>query len=73
MLLGTIHLGDPRIVQPSTAAVIEGAKHLVVEAQPGSRTKPESPMSAVDPVALDTLLKTGKLGRAAWVAQLSPR
>ena len=69
VLLGTIHLGDPRIVQPS-AAILDGAKRLVVESRPENEP-PRPPGDQFDLTAIMTG-KDGKPGRARWVSALTP-
>lgn len=68
-LLGTIHLGDPRIVQPDTA-VLDGARRLIVEARP-DQAPPPTPQDLLDPAAI-TAIKNGELRRAEWVSMLTP-
>ena len=72
LLLGTMHLGDPRIIQPSVAAVLTGARRLVIEAQPDPNAPSKGIMDKLDPAAFDTLVRTGKIRRAGWVTQMSP-
>lgn len=69
VLLGTIHMGDPRIVQPDMA-VLDGARRLVVESRP-DQTPPPTPLDMLEPAAL-AAAKDGRLGRAEWVSLLTP-
>ncbi|MBV8092132.1 MAG: TraB/GumN family protein [Acetobacteraceae bacterium] len=69
ILLGTMHLGDPRIVQPS-ATLLDGASRLVVETERGEPPA-RSPIGGLWPGAMADFVSTGHLRRAPWVGELT--
>ena len=71
LLLGMIYIGDPRVLQPAMT-LIQGARRVVVEAEPDAGTGSLAEFTEhADPAALDALNRTGKVGRARWTAHLT--